>query len=55
MNKDYGYIRVAAAVPEIKVGNVTFNTKEIIKLVKHASKEGVKIILFPELRSEERR
>ena len=49
MNKDYGYIRVAAAVPEIKVGNVTFNTKEIIKLVKHASKEGVKIILFPEL------
>ena len=49
MNKDYGYFRVAAAVPEIKVGNVLFNTKEIIKLVKQASNEGAKIILFPEL------
>ena len=30
MNKKFGYVRVAASVPEIKVANVEFNVKEII-------------------------
>ena len=30
MNKKYGYVRVAASVPELKVANVEFNVKEII-------------------------
>ncbi|MGN1370894.1 MAG: NAD(+) synthase [Candidatus Coprovivens sp.] len=49
MNKKYGYIRVAASVPELKVANVTFNVEEIIKEMKNLDKEGVQIVTFPEL------
>lgn len=49
MNKKFGYVRVAASVPEIKVGNIDFNTKEIIKEIKTLDKEGVQIVTFPEL------
>lgn len=49
MNKTYGYARVAASVPELKVGNVEFNTKEVIKEIKILNKEGVQIVTFPEL------
>lgn len=49
MNKTYGYARVAASVPELKVGNVEFNTKEVIKEIKDLNKEGVQIVTFPEL------
>lgn len=49
MNKKFGYIRVAASVPELKVGNVEFNTKEVIKEIKVLDKEGVQIVTFPEL------
>lgn len=49
MNKKYGYVRVAASVPELKVANVNFNTKEIIKEIKALDKEGVQIVTFPEL------
>ena len=49
MNKKFGYIRVAASVPELKVANVEFNTKEVIKEIKASDKEGVQIVTFPEL------
>lgn len=49
MNKKYGYVRVAASVPELKVANVEFNTKEVIKEIKALDKEGVQIVTFPEL------
>lgn len=49
MNKKYGYVRVAASVVELKVGNVEFNTKEIIKEIKDLYEEGVQIVTFPEL------
>ena len=29
MNKRFGYVRVAASVPKIKVANVEYNVKEI--------------------------
>lgn len=47
--KKYGYVRVGAVVPEIEVGNVKFNTKEIIKQIKKSYKKGVQIVTFPEL------
>jgi NAD+ synthase (glutamine-hydrolysing) len=43
------YIRIAAVVPELKVGDITFNTKEIISSLEKAKKEGAEIVLFPEL------
>ena len=49
MNKRFGYVRVAASVPEIKVANVEFNVKEIVNEIKKLSKEGVQVVTFPEL------
>lgn len=49
MNKRFGYVRVAAAVPEIKVANVEFNVKEIVNEIKKLAKEGVQVVTFPEL------
>ena len=49
MNKKYGYVRVAASVPELKVANVEFNVKEIINEIKKLCKEGVQVVTFPEL------
>lgn len=49
MNKKYGYVRVAASVPELKVANVEFNVKEIISEIKKFVKEGVQVVTFPEL------
>ncbi len=44
-----GYIRVAAASPEVKPADVDFNINEIKNQVAIADKKDVDIILFPEL------
>ena len=44
-----GFIKVKAVSPRLEVGNVAFNKKEIIKEIKRAESEGVKILVFPEL------
>ncbi len=49
MNKEYGYVRVGALVPELKVGNVNYNVEEIIKNIKLMNQEGVSIAVTPEL------
>ncbi len=49
MLKQYGYVRVGAIVPELKVGNVLFNADEIIKQIKLANEKGVQIVTTPEL------
>ena len=49
MNKKYGYVRIAASVPELKVANVEFNVNEIIDEIKKLAKEGVQLVTFPEL------
>lgn len=48
MNK-LGYIRVAAAVPQVKIADVSFNIAEIKKTVSELEKKGVDIVVFPEL------
>lgn len=47
--ENLGYVRVAAAKPEVKVGNIDFNVEKIIELVKEANEKGVEIMVFPEL------
>lgn len=47
-NMNYGFIRVCAATPEIAVGDVQFNTKNIIKMIFEAEKNCSSIIVFPE-------
>lgn len=49
MNKEYGYVRVGAVVPEIEVANTDYNCCKIIEEIKRLSKEGVQIVTFPEL------
>ena len=49
MQKDLGYVRVAAAVPRMQVADTQFNTNEIIDLIHRASEEQVEVVCFPEL------
>lgn len=49
MNKKYGYVRVAASVPELKVANVEYNVEEIVSEINKLDKEGVQVVTFPEL------
>lgn len=44
-----GFIKVAAATPDIRVADTAFNAREIIKKMKEAAENGAKIIVFPEL------
>ena len=44
-----GFVKVAAAVPEIVVGDVRHNLEEIVKLAGECCKEGAKVVVFPEL------
>ncbi len=45
----FGFIRVAAGVPNVRVADVDFNVKEIGKLVKRSIKKKVDILVLPEL------
>ena len=46
---NYGFIRVAAAVPAIKVANTRYNTEEICRLTSEAFDKKVSLVVFPEL------
>ena len=45
----YGFVKVAAAVPAVRVADVTYNVQEIEKLIALADGEGVELLCFPEL------
>ncbi len=45
----FDYIRVASAVPKLSVGNVEYNTNEIIKKLDESVKNSTDVIVFPEL------
>ena len=45
----FDFIRVAAAVPEVSVGNVDANVVKIIEKAAEADKKGVQLTVFPEL------
>ncbi|WP_019541382.1 NAD(+) synthase [Proteiniphilum acetatigenes] len=46
---DYGFLRVAAASPKLKVADCDYNTEEIKRVIKQAQQEDVQILCFPEL------
>ncbi|MBR3123634.1 MAG: NAD(+) synthase [Prevotella sp.] len=45
----HGFIKVAAAVPTLKVGDVAYNVQQIQMLIAEAEEKGVEAIVFPEL------
>ncbi len=46
---NYGFLRTAAASPDIRVADTRYNAESIIKMLKQAYDDGVKLIVFPEL------
>lgn len=44
-----GYIRVAAAIPEVKTANCEWNARQIIGLMEQAEQQQVEVLVFPEL------
>lgn len=45
----YGYVKVAAAIPAVKVADCVFNAGQTEKQILEADEKGVQIIVFPEL------
>ena len=44
-----GKLKIKCVSPHIKLGNVSFNSELIIDEIKKADKEGVSVLLLPEL------
>ncbi len=45
----YGFVKVASAVPMVHIGDCNWNTRQIESLIVRAEGKGVEIICFPEL------
>ncbi len=45
----YGFIKVASAVPAVRVADVTYNVQEIERLIAMAEEEHAEVVCFPEL------
>ena len=49
MNNQYGYMRVAAAVPRVHIADAHRNAEGALKIMQEAFDEGVEIVVMPEL------
>ena len=49
MNNQYGYMRVAAAVPRVHIADAQSNAEGALKIMGDAFNEGVEIVVMPEL------
>lgn len=47
--KNFGFIKVAAAIPSVKVGDCCFNAQQTLDLLRQVETAGVQIVVFPEL------
>ena len=45
----HGFVKVAAASPVIKVADTAYNAEKVIACIREADKQGVKVLVFPEL------
>ena len=46
--KNYGFIKVAAAIPAVRVADCDFNTTEMARIMSEADKQDVRVLVFPE-------
>ena len=44
-----GFIRVAAASPKVRVGDVDYNVAETVSLARKAASNDCAVVVFPEL------
>ncbi len=49
LTRDLGFLRVGAAAPRLRVGDVGGNSGAIIECVRRAAEEGVQVLAFPEM------
>ena len=45
----HGFVKVAAATPDIRVADVAYNVEQIKKQMDEADEQGAKVVVFPEL------
>ena len=46
---NYGFVKIASAIPSVRVADCQFNIEQIESMVVQAEGRGVEIICFPEL------
>lgn len=46
---DYGFVRLAAATPILRVGDCQFNAQRTLELIRQAADQSVAVVVFPEL------
>lgn len=46
---NFGFLKVAAAIPEVRVADCDRNAARIVALAEEAAQRGVEIVVFPEL------
>jgi NAD+ synthase (glutamine-hydrolysing) len=46
---DHGFLRVAAVAPTLRVADCAHNAEQIIRLMQQAEREGIALLVFPEL------
>ena len=45
----HGYVRVAAAVPRVRIGDPAFNAERTVALAQRAHEQDAALVVFPEL------
>ena len=45
----YGFVKVAAAIPGVRVADTEYNVQQIENLIAQAEEKDVEIVVFPEL------
>lgn len=46
---NHGFLKVAAAIPSVRVADCAYNTEQIKSLIMQAEQKGAEIVVFPEL------
>ena len=49
VSPDFGFVRVAAAVPPVKVADVSANLRQVLAFAERADDQGAQVAVFPEL------
>ncbi|HJC13614.1 MAG TPA: NAD(+) synthase, partial [Candidatus Agathobaculum intestinigallinarum] len=44
-----GFVKIAAATPDLRVADCAYNASEIVKLARQAAAKGAHLVVFPEL------
>ncbi len=47
--KNFGFVKVAVAIPQVRVADCVYNAQQIERLMAKADGEGVQVVVFPEL------